>query len=188
MTQVRMTPLTVHVRPGIPVSARRSARALLTLAITLGQAAAVVAQTPARQLTVVSAGPQGEVPSLAETSEIRVVFSEPMVTLGQIPSRVSAPYFRVTPAIAGTFRWSGTTTLIFTPDPKRALPYATRYEVTIDGSATAVSGHRLGEPYRFSFPTPTVKLLNTAWYRRAVSYQSRGMASPARMRWRTKAL
>ena len=117
-------------------------------------------------LRVVSAAPDAEIASLAEANEIRVVFSEPMVTLGNIPSRVVAPFFRVTPAIAGTFRWSGTTILIFTPDAKRPLPYATRYDVTIDATATAVSGRRLARPHRFSFTTPTVKLLNTNWYRR----------------------
>ena len=76
--------------------------------------------------------PTGEVATLAEANEIRVVFSEPMVTLGRIPARVTAPFFSVTPAIPGSFRWSGTTILIFTPDAKRPLPYATRYDVTID--------------------------------------------------------
>ena len=121
-------------------------------------------QRPA--LRVVSAAPDGEVATLAEANEIRVVFSEPMVTLGTIPARVTAPFFSVTPAIPGSFRWSGTTILIFTPDAKRPLPYATRYQVTIAATATAVSGRRLGRPHQFSFTTPTVKLRNTNWYRR----------------------
>jgi uncharacterized protein YfaS (alpha-2-macroglobulin family) len=117
-------------------------------------------------LAVVSAGPTGEVASLAEGNEVRIVFSEPMVTLGRIPAMVRAPFFRITPAAAGTFRWSGTTILIFTPDPRQPLPFATRYEVTIETTAIAVSGRRLAEPYRFSFTTPTVRLLQTSWYRR----------------------
>jgi uncharacterized protein YfaS (alpha-2-macroglobulin family) len=129
-------------------------------------AAAERAQDTSRALTVVSAGPDGEVASLEEANEIRVVFSEPMVTLGRIPARVTAPFFRVTPAIPGAFRWSGTTTLIFTPDVQRPLPFATRYEVTIDTTAVAVSGRRLPAPYRFTFTTPTVKLVRTDWYRR----------------------
>ena len=66
-----------------------------------------------------------------------------MVTLGRIPDRVTAPFVRIAPAIQGTFRWSGTTILIFTPDPKRPLPFATTYQVTVDTSATAVSGRKL---------------------------------------------
>ncbi len=122
--------------------------------------------TGVQPLRVVSAGPTGEVASLAEANEIRVVFSEPMVTLGRIPARVTAPFFRVVPAIAGAFRWSGSTVLIFTPDAKRPLPRATKYEVTVDSTAAAVSGRRLAQPHRFSFTTPTVQLLNTSWYRR----------------------
>jgi uncharacterized protein YfaS (alpha-2-macroglobulin family) len=120
----------------------------------------------APSLRVVSAGPTGEVAQRAEANEIRVVFSEPMVAMGRIPARVVAPFFHISPATPGTFRWSGTTILIFTPDAKRPLPHATRYDVTIDTTAKAVSGHQLARPYRFTFTTPTVKLLSTAWYRR----------------------
>jgi uncharacterized protein YfaS (alpha-2-macroglobulin family) len=117
-------------------------------------------------LSVVSARPSGETADLGESREITVVFSEPMVALGRIPNPVTAPFFRIQPAVPGTFRWSGTTILIFTPDPKVALPYSTRYTVTVDASATAVSGRRLAAAHTFSFTTPTVKLLATNWYRR----------------------
>jgi alpha-2-macroglobulin len=143
---------------------------LLPLVVSLGVgtvAAHAQARPPAaRPLTIVSAGPTGEVASLEEANEIRVVFSEPMVTLGRIPASVRPPYVRIVPAIAGTFRWSGTTVLIFTPDAKRPLPHATRYDVSVDATATAVSGRRLAESHTFSFTTPTVRLLRTISYRR----------------------
>jgi uncharacterized protein YfaS (alpha-2-macroglobulin family) len=122
------------------------------------------AQEPS--LTIVNTGPQGALDRLEQANEIRIVFSEPMVTLGRIPNPVTAPFVRITPAIAGTLRWSGTTILIFTPDPKRPLPYATSFEVIIDPSATAVSGRRLARPETFRFTTPAVRLLETNWYRR----------------------
>ena len=134
-----------------------------------GLAALLLAATVAAQqtpLTIVNTGPQGPLDSHAQANEIRIVFSEPMVTLGRIPAQVDAPFVRITPAIPGTFRWSGTTILIFTPDPKRPLPYATSYDVTVDASATAVSGRRLARPETFRFTTPTVRLLQTNWYRR----------------------
>ena len=127
-------------------------------------AAPVAAQQP--PLTIVNTGPSGSLDSLAQANEIRIVFSEPMVTLGRIPNPVTAPFVRITPAIAGTFRWSGTTILIFTPDPKRPLPFATSYEVAVDTSATSVSGRRLARTETFRFTTPTVRLLQTSWYRR----------------------
>src|SRR4051812_12992533 len=120
----------------------------------------------ADKLTIVKAGPVGEVASLAEANEIRVVFSEPMVVVGKIPKVLDVPWFHVAPAINGTFRWSGTTTLIFTPDPKTPLPFATKYDVTVDAEAKAVSGKTLGKVYRFSFTTPTIQLLRTDWYRK----------------------
>ena len=83
------------------------------------------------------------------------------MTLGKVPDRVQAPFVRITPAVNGTFRWSGTTILIFTP--ARPLPFATNYEVTVDTTAAAVSGRRLAKPVTFRFTTPTVKLQNVRW-------------------------
>jgi len=124
-------------------------------------------------LTVLSTAPNGEVASLAEVNEIRIVFSEPMVSLGRIPADVRPSFFTISPAVQGTFRWSGTTVLIFTPDPKRPLPYATTYQVTIIAGATAASGLKLAKPVTFSFTTPTVRLLRTSWYRRGATVDGR---------------
>src|SRR5688500_8947057 len=110
---------------------KRIAAALLISFVSLSA-------TAANGLRVVTAGPVGEVATLAEANEVRVVFSEPMVALGKIPEPVVAPFFRIEPAVAGKYRWSGTTTLIFTPD--KPLPYATEYTVTVDTSAKAISG------------------------------------------------
>ena len=119
----------------------------------------------ANGLRIVSVGPVGETATLAEANEIRVVFSEPMVALGKIPQPVWAPFFRIAPAVEGTFRWSGTTTLIFTP--AKSLPYATEFSVTVDKSAKSLAGNTLDQPYRWTFTTPTIRLMRTDWYRRA---------------------
>src|SRR5476649_470887 len=111
----------------------------------------VSAHAADKSLSIAKAGPVGEVASLAEANEIRVVFSEPMVVVGRIPKVLEVPWFHVEPAIKGALRWSGTTTLIFTPDPKTPLPFATKYDITIDADAKAVSDRALGKPYRFSF-------------------------------------
>ena len=93
-------------------------------------ASPLAAQPAAPALTVVSSGPSGALASLDQANEVRIVFSEPMVTLGRIPAVVTAPFVRITPAVPGSFRWSGTTMLIYTPDPKQPLPFATTYTVT----------------------------------------------------------
>src|SRR5438034_11843592 len=119
--------------------------------------AASTAFSQEKKLTVVKAGPVGELATLAEANEIRVVFSEAMVAVGKIPKNLTIPWFHIAPEVKGTFRWSGTTTLIFTPAAQ--LPYATKFDVT-------VSAPNLDRPYNFSFTTPTIQLLQTYWYRK----------------------
>jgi len=80
----------------------------------------------AADLEVVQAAPAGEVASLPQAREIRVVFSEPMVVLGRIPDPVRAEFFTVSPPVAGSFRWSGTTTLVFTAREAPPYRHATR--------------------------------------------------------------
>ena len=112
-------------------------------------ALALVAASPlSAKLTVLRAGPVGEIAKMAEANEVRVVFSEPMVAVGKIPKVVTAPFFHIAPPVRGSFRWSGTTTLIFTPDPKAPLPFATKFDVTIDATATALNGDTLSRGYR----------------------------------------
>src|SRR5438876_7645996 len=114
-------------------SIMRSRIVLLTLVFHAVLRATALAQT---ELSVVNAQPTGEVAQLAQAAEVRVRFSEPMVTLGRIPDEVTVPFFSIAPSMAGTFRWAGTTILVFTPNPKTPLPNATRYQVTIDAGAT----------------------------------------------------
>jgi len=132
---------------------------LLLLSILLSTAA----QPAPAPLRVASAGPSGEVASIEEANEIRVVFSEPMIALGTVPPRLRPSFFHITPAVTGTFRWSGTTILIFTP--AKRLPLATKYDVRIDAGTAALSGRRLAAPYTFSFITPTARLLKAEHYR-----------------------
>ena len=122
--------------------ARRSLRGLrvlgfVTLFITAFVTTNAAAQSPA--LAIVNSGPRGPLSGLEQANEIRIVFSEPMVSLGRIPTPLVPPFFHVTPAVQGTFRWSGTTILVFTPNSKAGLPYATRFDVTIDAGAADIT-------------------------------------------------
>ncbi|PYQ54440.1 MAG: hypothetical protein DMF78_05910, partial [Acidobacteria bacterium] len=120
----------------------------------------------AAPLEAVETAPRGEVDALAQAGEVRVVFSQPMVALGRVPSPVTAPFFHIEPALPGSLRWSGTRTLVFTAADPEHLPYATTYRVTIDASATSATGAHLARPFTFSFTTPTLRLLSTTWSRR----------------------
>src|SRR5262245_40502552 len=129
--------------------------------------ATLQASSQSTPLTIVSSGPTGEVARLQDANEIRVIFSEPMVPLGRIPSNPTPEWIHISPAIKGAYRWSGTTILIFTPDPASPLPNATTYTVTVDAGATAVSGRTLGAAQRFTFTTPTVRLTSARWARQS---------------------
>jgi uncharacterized protein YfaS (alpha-2-macroglobulin family) len=124
---------------------------------------ALVAQSA--ELTVVNAGPIGPLEQLQQAGEVRVIFSEPMVALGRIPENPTPSWFRITPALRGTFRWSGTSILIFTPDPA-ALPYATDYRVTIESTTESAAGRRLRAPFSFAFQTPAAQVTSVRWARR----------------------
>lgn len=134
--------------------------------------AAQAAPEQSQSLKVLSAAPTGAIEQSSDANEIRVIFSEPMVPLGRVPSNPDVPWASITPAIKGSFRWSGTTILMFTPDPATPLPLATRYTMTIAASATSASGQKLGAPYSFSFTTPTVKLTSVQWYRKSGRFDS----------------
>ena len=72
--------------------------------------------TQGPSLTILSTNPTGEIGQLADADQIRVVFSEPMVAIGTVPSETPPSWIHVAPAVPGSFYWSGTKTLIFSPD------------------------------------------------------------------------
>lgn len=141
---------------------RRLTLAVAALCVFVSAPAAAQSASPRAALRIVSAGPTGELLP-EQDNEVRVVFSEPMVALGRVPARTKPAFFAISPDVAGTYRWSGTTILIFTP--AKPFPKSTRYDVTIAAGTAAVSGRKLAAPYTFGFTTPTVKLLQTNWYR-----------------------
>ncbi|MEZ5317425.1 MAG: MG2 domain-containing protein [Vicinamibacterales bacterium] len=150
---------------------RRPSFPIWCLVLAALAATSASARGPAA-LTVVSAGPTGELRQLQDASEIRVIFSEPMVPLGRVPDDPSPSWIHLAPAARGSWRWSGTTILIFTPDPDQPLPYATRYTVTVDAAATSAAGQVLGAPFTFTFTTPTVRLTSARWARQGTRFDT----------------
>jgi uncharacterized protein YfaS (alpha-2-macroglobulin family) len=138
-------------------------RAAVALAIMVpGMLSPLASQSPS--LTIVSATPQGDIGQIADANEIRIVFSEPMIAVGG-PTTGVPDWFSITPAVNVNAYWSGTRTLIVTPDPDRPLPFSTQYRVRISPSARSVAGRAMGNRFEFAFTTPTVRLLSTTWYR-----------------------
>ena len=67
---------------------RYSVGLFLASVLVVGVPLAVDSQ-PA-QLTILNSGPTGEINQLQDANEIRVIFSEPMVPLGRVPSNPDA--------------------------------------------------------------------------------------------------
>ena len=142
---------------------RNRGRSVAIAAILLSAILPGAGQAPA--LRILSATPSGDLAALADADQIRIVFSEPMVALGSAPAGEAPSWIRITPAVTGSFFWSGTKTLIFSPDGSLPLLYATRFTVHVDASARSLAGRALDAPYELTFTTPTVRLLSAEWYR-----------------------
>ncbi|MBO7238263.1 MAG: Ig-like domain-containing protein, partial [Elusimicrobiaceae bacterium] len=104
-------------------------------------------------LKVLSAKPQGE-QSYTNRAAVSVTFNQPVAALSENSAFATADCpLQITPAVAGTCRFSGTQTLQF--EPAQDWTAATEYTVTLPGSFTSrVNDKKLGSDYRFSFITP----------------------------------
>jgi uncharacterized protein YfaS (alpha-2-macroglobulin family) len=110
-------------------------------------------------LTILRASPSGDLQRVEDASEIRLVFSEPMVAIGD--ESVDRPsWASLTPEIDAAWYWAGTRTLVISPDPGRGVPLATRLRVTIGPDAVAASGRRLGRAFELVLTTPRPRLIS----------------------------
>jgi alpha-2-macroglobulin len=135
---------------------------LLLMALLAVQAAGSLAQD--RPFTITSAAPRGELAQLDDAHEIRLTFSEPMVAVGA-PDVTVPSWVRIEPAVPLVASWSGTRTLLLTPDPDSPLPFGTAYRVRVTADARSLAGRALGQPFELTFTTPTARLVRADWYR-----------------------
>ncbi|HEX9637576.1 MAG TPA: MG2 domain-containing protein [Acidobacteriota bacterium] len=143
--------------------ARGILRAFLAAAL-LAAAAASAARMASQggapaALEVTLQRPQGPTRHSGETSQIVVSFSAPMVALGAIPERPFEAPLKLDPPAAGRFRWMGSSTLVFVPEPP--LPPASRYQATVPAGTRALDGRALEQAVRWSFETPRPRLERT---------------------------
>ena len=110
--------------------------AILSLAVV-----SAASQSPS--LKIVNVGPLGAIARLDDAGEIRIVFSEPMVALGTVPPGAAPSWIHITPAVAGSYYWSGTKTLIVSHDVSAPPPFATT-SPCVWTPPRRVSGRRLG--------------------------------------------
>lgn len=104
-------------------------------------------------LTVLRRAPEGEVPMAPHLS---VTFSQPMVAVTSQEEAAKTVPVKLTPTPPGSWRWLGTKTLLFQPDPR--FPMATRYTVEVPAGTRSATGGSLGAATAWTFSTPAAKL------------------------------
>ena len=106
-------------------------------------------------LRIERALPKGPIPI---APHLTVTFSQPMVPVTSHTELARLPIpVRLTPTPRGAWRWLGTQTVMFQPDPR--FPMATEYAVEIPAGTRSMSGGALAQAERFTFTTPPAKLL-----------------------------
>ena len=116
------------------------------------------AEVVAGPLKVERALPKGDVPI---APHLAVTFSHPMVPLTSHSelAKLASPV-KLSPEPKGEWRWLGTQTVLFQPDPR--FPMATEYTVDIPAGTKAMSGKVLEKAEHFTFKTPPPKVLAIA--------------------------
>lgn len=107
-------------------------------------------------LSVIRHTPDGEVPMAPHLS---VTFSQPMVAVTSQEQAAKTVPVTLEPQPAGEWRWLGTKTLMFDPDPR--FPMATEYSVTVPSGTTSATGSKLEKAFTFTFATPAPILLSS---------------------------
>jgi len=110
-------------------------------------------QTDTTPLSVVRFSPEGEI-GLA--SELFVTFSEPMVSVGSQQDAASFVPVKISPSVAGKWRWLGTRTLVF--NPEKRFPLASEFSVTIADGTKSSSGKTLDKEVAWQFRTVSPKV------------------------------
>jgi hypothetical protein len=106
------------------------------------------------ELRVLRYAPQGVVPIAPSLS---ITFSEPMIALGSQDDAARVQPVKLTPQPKGAWRWIGTRTIVFDPDPR--FPQATTYRVEVPAGTKSATGGVLDRAVAFSFETPAAVLV-----------------------------
>ncbi|MFT7519748.1 MAG: hypothetical protein ACI9MC_001892, partial [Kiritimatiellia bacterium] len=108
-------------------------------------------------LRVLRYAPEGDVPM---APHISVTFNQPMIAVTSHDEASKTQPVTMDPQPPGSWRWVGTKTVLFDPDPR--LPMATEYTLTIpEGTSSALDG-TLAEAKTWTLRTPPVQV--TTWY------------------------
>src|SRR5262249_24500326 len=107
-----------------------------------------------KQLSVLRYMPEGQVPLAPELS---ITFSQPMIPVTSQDDAAKTTPVKLVPQPKGKWRWLGTRTILFDPDPR--FPQATTYKVEIPAGTKSQTGGVLAKSTSFTFETPALKLV-----------------------------
>ncbi|HEY1553059.1 MAG TPA: Ig-like domain-containing protein, partial [Kofleriaceae bacterium] len=110
-------------------------------------------QVETGELKVLRYMPEGAVPL---APQLTITFSQPMVAVTSQSDAASTVPVKLTPQPKGNWRWIGTRTLVFDPDPRFAQ--ATTFHVDVPAGTKSATGGVLAKGVSFSFETPTPTL------------------------------
>ncbi|MBV8758576.1 MAG: Ig-like domain-containing protein, partial [Deltaproteobacteria bacterium] len=110
--------------------------------------------TDTGDLKVLRYMPEGAVPI---APELTVTFSQPMVAVTSQEDAAATTAVKLTPQPKGKWRWLGTRTVLFDPDPR--FPQATTYQVEIPAGTKSTTGGVLKDAVKFTFETPPPSLV-----------------------------
>src|SRR4051812_35652408 len=99
--------------------------------------------------------PEGKVPLAPELS---VTFSQPMVAVTSQEDAAATTPVKLTPQPKGKWRWIGTRTILFDPDPR--FPMATTYHVSVAAGTKSANGGELKKAVEWTLETPPPKMVN----------------------------
>lgn len=112
-----------------------------------------VVEVPKGPVKVLRSSPEGDVPLAPNVS---ITFDRAMVAVTSQAEAAKTVPAKLEPQPPGTWRWLGTRTLLFDPEPR--LPMATSYTVEVPAGTASATGDTLAQAVRFTFATPPVTL------------------------------
>lgn len=109
----------------------------------------VVPDTGDGALTVLRYAPEGDIDLAPHLS---ITFNQPMIAITSHDEASRVVPVTLEPDIEGTWRWVGTKTLLFEPDPR--LPMATSFTALVPEGTASATGNALSESLKWTFQTP----------------------------------
>ncbi len=108
--------------------------------------------------------PLADVTEIPVDSKITLVFDRPIIPLSAVQGSGAKKYsgdwpVTITPAVAGSWKWLGTSTVEFAPQGK--LTSATTYKVSVPAGITDLIGDKTKDDFSWSFTTTRPQVVGT---------------------------